>query len=152
MQPDVFIQVGARAEGSRAVGARVGFLPTVGAGMLGKPGGHTETLAANPAAERPQAAVDALMVLQMRQLAETFATGGALKGPLISVCPHMNIEGRIVGKFLVANLTAEAGSVFGLAKRSLEMGQHVLFQGTVRGKSAAARPHWAFERCLARVG
>ncbi len=37
-----------------------------------------------------------------------------LKGPLISVCPHMNIEGGIVGKLLVANLTAEAGSVFGL--------------------------------------
>lgn len=75
-----------------------------------------------------------------------------LEGPLISVCPHVNIEGGIVGKFLVANLTAEAGSVFGLAERSLEVGQHVLLQGTVGGKSAAARPHWAFERCLARVG
>ena len=75
-----------------------------------------------------------------------------LKGPLISMCPHMNIEGGIVGKFLVANLTAEAGSVFGLADLSLEVGQHVLLQGTVGGKSAAARPHWAFERSLARVG
>ncbi len=32
------------------------------------------------------------------------------------------------------------------------MGQHVLLQGTVGGKSAAARPHRAFERSLARVG
>lgn len=68
------------------------------------------------------------------------------------MCPHVNTEGGIVGKFFVANLTAEAGSVFGLAERSLEMGQHVLLQGTVGGKSAAAWPHWAFERCLARVG
>lgn len=75
-----------------------------------------------------------------------------LKGPLISMCPHVNAEGGIVGKFFEANLTAEAGSVFGLAECSLEMGQHVLLEGTVRGKSTAARPHWAFERCLARVG
>ena len=75
-----------------------------------------------------------------------------LKGPLISMCPHMNNEGRIVGKFLVANFTAKAGSVFGLAERALEMGQHVLLQGTVGSKSAAARPHWAFERRLACVG
>lgn len=68
------------------------------------------------------------------------------------MCPHVNTEGGIVGKFLVANLTAEAGSVFGLAERSLEMSQHMLLQGTVGGKSAAARPHWAFEGCLARVG
>lgn len=78
MQPDVFIQVGARAEGSRAVGTGVGLLPTVGAGVLSEPGGHAETLAANPAAERPQAAVDALVVLQMGQLAEALATCGAL--------------------------------------------------------------------------
>lgn len=75
-----------------------------------------------------------------------------LKGPLIGMCPHVNTKGRIIGKFLVANLTAEAGSVFGLAGRSLEMGQHMLLQGSVGGKSATARPHWAFERCLARVG
>lgn len=75
-----------------------------------------------------------------------------LKGPLISMCPHVNIEGGIVGKFLVANLTAEAGSVFGLAELPLEMCQHVLLQGTVAGESATARPHWAFERSLARVG
>lgn len=75
-----------------------------------------------------------------------------LKGPLISMCPHVNIEGGIVGKFLVANLTAEARSVFGFAERSLEMGQHVLLQGAVGGEAAAARPHWAFERRLARVG
>lgn len=68
------------------------------------------------------------------------------------MCPHVNIEGGIVGKFLVANLTAEAGSDFGLGECSLEMRQHVLLQGTVGGKSAAARPDWAFERCLARVG
>lgn len=134
------------------MGTGVGLLAAVGAGMLGETGSHAETLAANPAAERPQAAVDALMVLQMGQLAEAFATCVALKGPLISMCPHMNNEGGIVGKFLVANFTAEAGSVFGLAERALEMGQHVLLQGTVGGKSAAARPHWAFERCLARVG
>lgn len=152
MKPDVFIQVGAGAEGSRAVGTRVWLLPAVGAGVLSEPGGHTETLATNPAAERPQAAVDALMVLQMGQLAEALATCGALKGPLISMCPHVNAEGGIVGKFLVANLTAEAGSVFGLAERSLEMGQHMLLQGTVAGKAAAARPYWAFERRLACVG
>lgn len=67
------------------------------------------------------------------------------------MCPHVNVEGGIVGKFFEANLTAEAGSVFGL-ECSLEMGQHVLLQGTVGGKSAAARSHWAFERCLASVG
>lgn len=60
------------------MGTRVGLLPTVGAGMLGEPGRHTEALATNPAAERPQAAVDALMVLQMGQLAEALATCGAL--------------------------------------------------------------------------
>lgn len=60
------------------MGTGVGLLPTVGAGMLSESGGHTETLAANPAAERPQAAVDALMVLQMGQLAEALATCGAL--------------------------------------------------------------------------
>lgn len=68
------------------------------------------------------------------------------------MCPHVNTKGGIIGKFLVANLAAEPGSVFGLAKRSLEMGQHMLLQGSVGGKSAAARPHWAFERCLACVG
>lgn len=52
----------------------VGLLPTVGAGVLGEPGGHAETLTANPAAERSQAAVYALVVLQMGQLAEAFAT------------------------------------------------------------------------------
>lgn len=75
-----------------------------------------------------------------------------LKGSLISVCPHMNVEGGIVRKLLVANLTAETRSVFGLVERALEMGQHMLLQGSVGGKSAAARPHWAFERGLARVG
>lgn len=134
------------------MGTGVGLLSAVGASMLSEPGGHTETLATNPAAERSQAAVDAFVVLQMGQLAETLATCGALKGSLISMCPHMNIEGGIVGKLLVANLTAEARSVFGLAERALEMGQHVLLQGTVGGKSAAARPHWAFERGLACVG
>lgn len=74
------------------------------------------------------------------------------KGPLISMCPHVNIKGGIIGKFLVANLTAEAGSVFGLAERSVEMGQHMLLQGSIGDKSAAARPHWTFERCLACVG
>lgn len=60
------------------MGTGIGLLPTVGAGMLGEPGGHAETLAANPAAERAQPAVDALMVLQMGQLAEALATCGAL--------------------------------------------------------------------------
>lgn len=67
-----------------------------------------------------------------------------LKGPFVGMCSHVNIKGGIVGKFLVANLTAEAGSVFGLAQRSLEVSQHMLLQGSVRGKSAAASPHWAF--------
>lgn len=75
-----------------------------------------------------------------------------LEGPLISMCPHVNAEGGIVGKFFEANLTAEAGSVFGFAQCSLEMGKYVLLQGTIGGESAAARPHWTFERCLACVG
>lgn len=74
----MFIQVGARAEGSRAVGTGIRLLPTVGAGVFSKPGGHAETLATNPAAERPQATVDALVVLQMGQLAEALATCGTL--------------------------------------------------------------------------
>lgn len=74
----MFIQVGARAESSGAVGTGVGLLPAVGPGMLSEPGGHAETLSTNPAAERPQAAVDALMVLQMGQLAEALATCGTL--------------------------------------------------------------------------
>lgn len=130
----------------------VGLLATVGAGVLGETGSHAETLTANPAAERTQATVDPLMVLKVGQLAEALATFGALKGPLISVCPHVNTEGGIVGKFLLANLTVEARLVFGLAERPLDMGQHMFLQGTVGGKSAAARPHWAFERCLACVG
>lgn len=60
------------------MGTGVGLLPTVGTGMLGEPGGHAEALAANPAAERPEAGMDALMVLQMGQLAEALATCGAL--------------------------------------------------------------------------
>lgn len=68
------------------------------------------------------------------------------------MCPHVNSEGGIIGEILVANLTAEAGSGFGLAECSLEMRQHMLLQGAVGGKSAAARPHRAFERRLARVG
>lgn len=68
------------------------------------------------------------------------------------MCPHVDIEGRIIGKFLVANLTAEAWSGLWIAERSLDVGQHMLLQGRVGGKSAAARPHWAFEWCLARVG
>ena len=79
-------------------------------------------------------------------------TTSYLKGPLISMCPHVNTEGGIVGKFLEANLAAEAGSVFGLAECSLEMSQHMLLKGIVGGKSAAAGPHWAFERSLACVG
>lgn len=66
--------------------------------------------------------------------------------------PHVNIKGGIIGKLLEANLTAEAGLVFGLAERALEVSQHMLLQGAVGGESAAARPHWAFEGCLARVG
>lgn len=75
----MFVQVGARAEGSRAVGTGVGLLSTVGAGMLRQPCGHAEALAANPAAEGSQATVDALVVLQMGQLAEALATCGALQ-------------------------------------------------------------------------
>lgn len=78
VEPDVFIQVGARAESCGAVGTGVGLLTAVGSGMLSEPGGHAEALSTNPAAERPQAAVDALMVLQMGQLAEPLATCGTL--------------------------------------------------------------------------
>lgn len=78
VQSDVFIQVGARAEGSRAVRTGVGLLATVCAGVFGETGSHAETLSTNPAAERPQATVNALMVLQMGQLAEAFATCVAL--------------------------------------------------------------------------
>lgn len=74
----MFVQVGAGAEGSRAVGTRIRLLPAVGAGVFGEPGGHTEALAADPAAEGSQAAVDALVVLQMRQLAEALAASSAL--------------------------------------------------------------------------
>lgn len=66
--------------------------------------------------------------------------------------PHVDAEGGIISKLLVANLTAVAGPVFGTAQRSLDVGQHVLLQGGVGGKPAAAGPHWAFERRLARVG
>lgn len=66
--------------------------------------------------------------------------------------PHVDTEGGIIRKLLVANLTAVAGPVFGIAQCSLDVGQDVLLQGGVGGKSAAAGPHWAFERCLARVG
>lgn len=66
--------------------------------------------------------------------------------------PHVDAEGGIISKLLEANLTAVAGPVFGIAQRSLDVGQNVLLQGGVGGKSAAARPHWAFERRLARVG
>lgn len=82
----------------------------------------------------------------------THSHSSYLKGPLVSMCPHVNIEGGIVCKILVTNLTAVAGSAFGLAERSLEMRQHVLLQGAVGGESAAARPHRASERRLARVG
>lgn len=75
-----------------------------------------------------------------------------LKGPLISMCPHVDAEGGIVGKLLEANFAAEARSGFGLGECSLEMGQDVLLQGAVGGKSAAAGPHRALERRLARVG
>lgn len=66
--------------------------------------------------------------------------------------PHVYTEGGIISKFLVANLTAVAGSVFGIAERSLDVGQYMLLQGGVGGKSTPAGPHWAFERRLARVG
>lgn len=75
-----------------------------------------------------------------------------LERPLISMYPHMDAEGGIICKVLVANLTAVAGPVFGIAECSLDVGQNVLLQGGVGGKSAAAGPHWAFERRLARVG
>lgn len=74
----MFIKVGARAEGGWTVRTGVGLLSAVGAGVFGEPGGHAEALATNPAAERAQAAVDALVVLQMGQLSETFAASGAL--------------------------------------------------------------------------
>lgn len=66
--------------------------------------------------------------------------------------PHVDAEGGIISKLLVANLTAVAGPVFGIAQCSLDVGQNVLLQGCVGGESAAAGPHRAFERRLARVG
>lgn len=78
MQSDVFIQVGTRAKGSRTVMARIGLLAAVGAGVLGEASSDAETLAADPAAERPNAAVDTLVILQMGQLAEALTTRGAL--------------------------------------------------------------------------
>lgn len=79
MQPQVLIQVGTRAKGGAAVGAGVGLLAAVGASVLGETGGDAETLAADPAAERPQTRMDPLVVLEMRQLAETLPTCGALE-------------------------------------------------------------------------
>lgn len=75
-----------------------------------------------------------------------------LEGPLVGVDPHVHAEGGVISKLLVANLTAVAGSGFGVAERSLDVGQHVLLQGGVGGKSATAGPHGALERRLARVG
>lgn len=66
--------------------------------------------------------------------------------------PHVDAEGGIISKFLVANLTAVAGSVLGVAERSLDVGQDVLLQGGVGGEPAAARPHRALEGRLASVG
>ena len=56
----------------------VGLLAAVGAGVLCEAGSDAETLATDPAAERPQTSVDPLVVLQMGQLAEALPTGGAL--------------------------------------------------------------------------
>lgn len=78
MQPQVFVQVGAGAEGGGAVAAGVRLLSAVGARVLGEPGGDAEALAADPAAEGSQAGVDALVVLQVGQLAEALAARGAL--------------------------------------------------------------------------
>lgn len=66
--------------------------------------------------------------------------------------PHVHAEGGVVGKLLVANLTAVAGPALGAAQRSLDVGQHVLLQGGVGGKPTTAGPHGALERRLARVG
>ena len=60
------------------MGTGIGLLTTVGAGVLGETCSHAESLATKPAAERPQATVDPLVVPQMGQLAETLATCGAL--------------------------------------------------------------------------
>lgn len=58
--------------------AGVRLLAAVGACMLGEPGGYAEALATDPAAEWSQPAVDAFMILKVGQLAEAFATCGAL--------------------------------------------------------------------------
>lgn len=152
MQLDVFLQIGASTKGSGTVWTWVRLLTTVCASVLRESGCHAETLAANPAAERTQAAVDALVVLQMGELAEALATSGALEGPLISMGPHVNLESRIVRKLLVASRTAEARSISGLVECSLEMGQHVLLQCTVGDEAATAGLHWAFQRRLTSVG
>lgn len=152
MGPDVLLQVGAGPERRGAVRAGVRLLPAVGAGVLREPRRHAEALPADPAAEGAQAAVDALVVLQVGQLPEAFATSGALKRPLVCVCPHVNLESGVVSKLLVADRTAEACPAFGLVECSLEMRQNVLLQRTVRDEAPATRPHGAFEGRLTSVG
>lgn len=104
MQPQVFVQVGAGAEGGGTVAAGVRLLAAVRARVLGEPGGDAEALTANPAAEGSQAAVDALVVLEVGQLAEALATGGALEGGDRKVC-HTSINQSIIINILITGTT-----------------------------------------------
>lgn len=61
------------------MGTGVGLLAAVGASVLREAGCNAETLAADPAAERPQTRMDSLVVLEVGQLAETFPARGALE-------------------------------------------------------------------------
>lgn len=66
--------------------------------------------------------------------------------------PHVDGEGGLVGKLFLTELTVEARSTFRLGDPALEVGQHVLLQGTVGDEFAATGSHWAFEGRLARMG
>lgn len=84
--------------------------------------------------------------------ARAWEASAHLEGPLIGMDPHVDAEGGVISKLLVADLTAVAGSGFGVAERPLDVGQDVLLQGGVGGEPAAAGPDGALERRLARVG
>lgn len=64
----------------------------------------------------------------------------------------MNLESGVIGKLLVAGRAAETRSIFGLVECTLEMGQNVLLQRTVRDEAATTRSHRAFEGRLTGVG
>lgn len=75
----VLSQVGEGAEGPVAHGAGEWFLAAVSAGVLGEPGGQDEALATDTADEGTLAAVQTLMVAQVRDLSEALPTLGTLR-------------------------------------------------------------------------